>query len=206
MPAAPIFDRATEGRIDALLADLTLEEKVSMCDGSGIWHSTGVERLGIPPLKVTDGPNGARGNGVSGATAACFPVGSGLAATWNAELLQEVGRALGQETKSKGAQVLLGPTVNLHRHPLGGRHFECYSEDPHLTARIAVALIEGLQEERVSGCIKHYVCNDSEFERHTISSDVFISCPPLALSNSEHIIDLTIFCREYQIKRDGSVR
>ncbi len=172
MPAAPIFDEATEGRIDALLAELTLEEKVSMCDGSGIWHSTGVERLGIPPLKVTDGPNGARGNGVSGATAACFPVGSGLAATWNAELLQEVGRALGQETKSKGAQVLLGPTVNLHRHPLGGRHFECYSENPHLTARIAVALIQGLQEERVSGCIKHYVCNDSEFERHTISSDV----------------------------------
>lgn len=172
MPAAPILDEATEGRIDALLADLTLEEKVGMCDGGGIWHSTGVERLGIPPIKVTDGPNGARGDGVSGATAACFPVGSGLAATWNTDLLREVGRALGQETKSKGAQVLLGPTVNLHRHPLGGRHFECYSEDPHLTARIAVALIKGLQEERVSACIKHFVCNDSEFERHTISSDV----------------------------------
>jgi len=172
VPTAPILDEATEGRIDALIADLTLEEKVSMCDGSGIWHSTGVERLGIPPIKVTDGPNGARGDGVSGATAACFPVGSALAATWNTELLHEVGQALGLETKSKGAQVLLGPTVNLHRHPLAGRHFECFSEDPHLTARIAVSLIQGLQEERVSACIKHYVCNDSEFERHTISSDV----------------------------------
>ncbi len=172
MPARSITDDLTEKRIDELIAQLTLEEKVGMCDGSGIWHSTGVERLGIPPIKVTDGPNGARGDGVSGATAACFPVGSALGATWSPELMHEVGRALAFETKSKGAQVLLGPTVNLHRHPVGGRHFECYSEDPHLTSRIAVGFIEGLQSERVSACIKHYVCNDTEFERHTISSDV----------------------------------
>ena len=138
-------------RIETLLAQMTLEEKVAMMAGSDAWHGTGVERLGIPPLKVTDGPNGARGDAVSGASAACFPVGSALAATWNTDLIHEVGIALGTETKSKGAQVLLGPTINIHRTPLGGRHFECYSEDPYLTARIAVAYVNGGVFWRICG-------------------------------------------------------
>jgi beta-glucosidase len=161
-----------EPRIARLLAELSLEEKVALCAGSGPWHTTPVPRLGIPALKVSDGPNGVRGNGISGASAACFPVGAALAATWNVDLIRRVGDALGQEAQSKGAGLVLGPTVNLHRHPLAGRNFECYSEDPHLSARIAVAFIEGVQATGVGACIKHFVGNDSEFERHSISSEI----------------------------------
>lgn len=159
-------------RVAALLAELTLDEKCELTAGDDAWHTRPVERLGIPRLKVTDGPNGARGDAVSGATAACFPVGSALAASWDIDLLDRVGAALADEAKSKGAQVLLGPTANLHRTPLGGRNFECYSEDPILTGRLAAAFIQGLQRNGVGASIKHYVANDSEYQRLTISSEV----------------------------------
>ncbi|MCP4756841.1 MAG: beta-glucosidase [Proteobacteria bacterium] len=159
-------------RIEELLGKMTLEEKVTMVSGSGPWHTTAVERLGIPRIKVTDGPNGARGDAVSGATATCFPVGSSLAATWNVELMNQMGKALGVEAKSKGSQVLLGPTINLHRTPLGGRNFECYSEDPWLTARLAVAFVVGLQSEQVGASLKHFACNDSEYDRHALDVEV----------------------------------
>jgi beta-glucosidase len=151
---------------------MTLEEKVAMMAGSDGWHGTGIERLGVPPLKVSDGPNGVRGDSTSGATSACFPGGSALAATWNVQLIRDVGRILGLEAKSKSVQVLLGPTMNIHRTPLGGRHFESYSEDPYLSAQIAVAFTKGVQSEKVAVCLKHYVCNDSEYQRHTMSSEV----------------------------------
>ncbi len=163
---------ALENRIAKLLSELTLEEKVSMAAGSDMWHSTGVERLGIPALKGTDGPNGARGAGLEGATSACFPCGTALAATWNPDLVFEVGAELGNEVKSKGAQLLLAPTVNIHRSPLAGRNFECFSEDPFLSARIAVAYIQGVGSRGVGTAVKHFVCNDSEFERMSISSEV----------------------------------
>lgn len=162
----------TAQQLEALLAELTDEEKVALLAGKGMWVTTPVPRLGIPAVKVTDGPNGARGNGVSGASAASFPVGSALASTWNAELIRQVGYALGEEARSKNAQVLLGPTVNLQRTPLGGRNFECYSEDPYLSAGMAIAFIDGVQSAGVGACIKHFVCNDSEFQRHSMSSDV----------------------------------
>jgi beta-glucosidase len=158
--------------IDNLLKELTLEEKVALCAGSDAWHGTPIPRLDIPALKMTDGPNGARGNATSGKTAASFPVGSAMASTWNTELIGEVGRALGQEVKSKGAQILLGPTINLHRTPLGGRNFECFSEDPYLTGELAIAFVKGVQSEGVGACVKHFVCNESEYQRHFISSDV----------------------------------
>jgi beta-glucosidase len=158
--------------IESLLKELTLEEKVAMCAGSDLWHGTPIPRLDIPALKVTDGPNGARGDAVSGKTAASFPVGSAMASTWNTELIREVGQALGQEVKSKGAQILLGPTINLHRSPLGGRNFECFSEDPYLTGELAIAFVKGVQSEGVGACVKHFVCNDSEYQRHLISSDL----------------------------------
>jgi beta-glucosidase len=101
-----------------------------------------------------------------------FPAGISLASTWNTELVERVGQALAEEAKLKGAQVLLGPTVNIQRSPLGGRNFECFSEDPYLSARLAVAYITGLQREGVGASIKHYVCNDEEFERFSISSEV----------------------------------
>lgn len=164
-----------EARINALLQQMTLAEKVALLAGASMWTTTPIERLGIPAIKVTDGPNGARGAGgfVGGAvTAACFPVGIALAATWNTDLIEEVGEALAEEAQSKGARLLLAPTVNIHRSPLNGRNFECYSEDPYLSASVAVAYITGLQRRGVGATVKHYVCNDSEFERNTISSEV----------------------------------
>jgi beta-glucosidase len=159
-------------RVEALLAQMTIEERCTLSAGDDAWHTRPIPRLGIPRLKVTDGPNGARGDAASGATATCFPVGTALAASWDVDLIERVGGALADEARSKGAVVLLGPTVNLHRTPLGGRNFECYSEDPVLTGRIAAAYIRGLQANGVGACIKHFVANDSEHERFTISSEV----------------------------------
>lgn len=161
-------------RVEALLAEMTLEEKVSLLAGASMWYTVPVERLDIPAIKVTDGPNGARGDGelIGGVHAACFPVGIALAATWNTDLINQVGVALGEEARTKGAHFLLAPTVNIHRSPLNGRNFECFSEDPYLTARLAVAYITGLQSQNVGATIKHFVCNESEFERMTISSEV----------------------------------
>ncbi len=164
-----------EDRITSWLEALTLEEKVAMLAGESAWFTMPVERLGIPRVKVTDGPNGARGEGSSGThktTAACFPVGIALAATWNRALIEQVGIALAEETRTKSAHMLLAPTVNTHRSPVNGRNFECYSEDPYLTAQIAVAYINGVQSQGVGATIKHFVCNDSEFQRNTISSEV----------------------------------
>jgi beta-glucosidase len=160
--------------IDDLLNRMTLREKVSLLAGTDMWYTVPVERLGIPSLKMTDGPNGARGAGsfTGGVKTTCFPAGISLASTWNTELVERVGQALADEAKMKGAQVLLGPTVNIQRGPLGGRNFECFSEDPYLSARLAVAYINGLQREGVGASIKHYVCNDQEFERFRISSEV----------------------------------
>ena len=159
-------------RVDGLVEQLTLDEKASLTAGVDMWHGHAVERLGIPALKVSDGPVGVRGDRWVGTTSACTPCGTALGATWDPALVEEVGRVLGEECRSKAVDVLLAPTVNLHRHPYAGRNFECFSEDPHLTARLAVAVIRGVQSTGVGACIKHFVANDSEFERHTISSDV----------------------------------
>ena len=159
-------------KIDSLIKELTLEEKVSILSGSDSWHTSAVERISIPRIKMTDGPNGARGDGVSKVSSACYPNGSALASTWNTELIEELGKSLGKEAKTKDADVLLGPTINIHRHPLGGRHFECYSEDPYLTGLIAVAYVKGVQSEGVAACIKHFVGNDTEYQRHTVSSNI----------------------------------
>lgn len=153
---------------------LSLEEQVSLLAGESFWLTVPVERAGVPAVKVSDGPNGARGGGalVGGVSAACFPAGIALAATWDTALLEEVGQALAEEAQSKGARVLLAPTVNLHRGTLNGRNFECYSEDPFLTAWLGVAYIAGLQSRGVSATLKHFVGNESEFERMTISSEI----------------------------------
>ena len=123
-------------RIDQLLNEMTLEEKVSLLSGEDFWSVPAIPRLGIGKLRVTDGPNGARGGGslIGGVKSASFPVGIALGATWNIELVTEIGAALADEVKSKGAHMLLAPTVNIHRSVTNGRNFECYSEDPILTA------------------------------------------------------------------------
>ena len=163
-----------EDRITALVDQMTLEEQVSILSGQDFWSVPAVERLGIGALRVTDGPNGARGGGslIGGVKSASFPVGIALGATWNPDLVAEIGAALADEVKSKGAHVLLAPTVNIHRSVTNGRNFECYSEDPELTAALAVAYIRGLQGQGVSATIKHYAGNESEIERTTISSNI----------------------------------
>jgi beta-glucosidase len=129
-------------QIEQLIAQMTLEEKVSMLAGASYWTTVPVERLRIPAIKVSDGPNGARGSRtVGGPTSVCFPVGVALAATWDQGLIRRVGVALAEETKAKGAHILLAPTVNIHRSPLAGRNFECYSEDPFLTGLSAIPKI-----------------------------------------------------------------
>lgn len=156
---------------DELLAGLGVEERVALGAGVDLWHTAAIPHAGIPSLRMTDGPNGARGPQL-GVPSTCFPVGSALAATFDLDLVADVGRALAAECREKGAGLLLAPTVNLHRHPLAGRNFEAFSEDPFLTARLAVAYIGGVQSRGVGACIKHLVGNESEFERHTMSSEI----------------------------------
>jgi beta-glucosidase len=158
--------------IDELLSRMTLEEKVSLLSGEDFWSLPAVPRLGIGKMRVTDGPNGARGGGslIGGVKSASFPVGISLGASWNVELLEEIGAALADEVKSKGAHMLLGPTTNIHRSVTNGRNFECYSEDPILSGALAVAYIRGLQGQGIAATIKHFVGNESEFQRATISS------------------------------------
>ena len=160
--------------IDDILDRMTLEEQVSLLSGADFWTTVPVERLGIPKIKVTDGPNGARGAGslVAGVNAACFPVAIALGATWDPALVERMGVALAGQAKSKGASVLLAPTVNIHRSGLNGRNFECYSEDPMLTAALAVAYIQGVQSQGIAATIKHFAGNESEIERQTMSSDI----------------------------------
>ncbi len=153
-------------RVDELVAQLTLDEKCDMVVGKTAWVVAGCERLGIPEWTVSDGPVGVRGRGRG--PGLVVPGPSALAATWNVDLVGAIGTALGVEANDRRVQLLLAPTVNIHRVPTGGRHFECYSEDPELTARVAVAYIDGVQSQGVGACIKHFVANDQEYERHEI--------------------------------------
>ena len=161
--------------IDALVASLTLDEKAALTAGRDNWSTTAVPRAGIPSVRVTDGPNGARGSSVLGAgeaTAACVPCGSALGATWDPELIERVGALLGEEALTKRCGVLLAPTLNLHRSPLSGRNFECFSEDPLIAGRAGAAFVRGVQSRGVSTTPKHLAGNEAEFERYTISSAI----------------------------------
>ncbi|KAH7313580.1 glycoside hydrolase superfamily [Stachybotrys elegans] len=155
----------------AKLSALTLEEKVSLLTAADFWRTKAIPEKGIPAIKTTDGPNGARGGiFVGGTKAALFPCGISLAATWNKDLLFEVGQHLADEARARSAEMLLAPTVCLHRHPLGGRNFESFSEDPLLTGKLAAQYIKGLQGKGVAATIKHFVGNEQETHRLTIDS------------------------------------
>ncbi len=161
--------------IDGVLAQLTVDEKASLTAGLDLWNIAGVERFGIPQIRVTDGPNGARGSGLFGAgsvTAACLPCGSALGATWDPGLVQDVGAVIGHEARTKSCRFLLAPTINLHRSPVAGRNFECYSEDPLLSGKTAAGFVRGVQSQGVAATAKHFVGNEAEFERTTMSSDI----------------------------------
>ena len=176
-PIAREVARDGTGRIDVnkLVDNLTLAEKCLLTCGSDIWTTAAVERLGIPSIKMSDGPSGVRGSGLPGAStggSVCIPCGSALGATWNPGLVEKIGEILGEQARAKSARVVLAPTMNLHRAPLSGRNFESYSEDPFLSGKLAAAEIRGIQSRGVAATAKHFAANETEFERYTASSEV----------------------------------
>lgn len=167
-------------KIQDLIAEMTLEEKASLCSGLNFWYLKGIDRLGIPSIMVTDGPHGLRKQSADSAElglhqsvpATCFPTASALAATWNRDLIYQVGQALGEECLQEKVGVLLGPGANIKRSPLCGRNFEYFSEDPYLSGEIAKSHINGVQSNGVGTSLKHYSVNNQEYRRMSIDAIV----------------------------------
>ena len=162
-----------------LLAQLTDAEKVSLTAGVDAWNTVGVERLGIPSVRLGDGPHGVRrphdGSGMSmfdSHPATCFPTAAALGSSWDPALVREVGEALGREAAAHGIAVLLGPGVNLKRTPVGGRNFEYFSEDPHVSSEIGAAWVQGVQSTGVGASLKHLAANNTEQRRYGIDAVV----------------------------------
>ena len=155
--------------IEHVLEQLGLGEKVSLLAGQDFWSLPAIERIGLRSLVMSDGPIGVRGTGwAPDDPSVALPSPTALAAAWDPELAETAGRLLGQEARRKGVHVVLGPTVNLQRTPLGGRHFECYSEDPLLSGEIAAGFVRGVQAHGVGTTVKHLVGNDFETDRMTV--------------------------------------
>src|SRR5215469_13062663 len=169
----PGLNSAQETAIEAALGRLDLETKVAMLAGKDTWSLPAVPDIGLASIVMSDGPVGVRGmQWTADDPSIALPSPTALAATWDPELARRAGQLLGQEARRKGVHVLLAPTVNLHRSPLGGRHFECYSEDPLLTSEIGAGYVTGVQEQGVATTVKHFVANDFETERFTASVEV----------------------------------
>lgn len=135
------------------------------------WHTAAIPRLQIPSIRASDGPNGVRGTRFfNGVPSACLPCETALGATFDPELILALGRLLGQECKAKGAHILLGPTINIQRGPLGGRGFESFSEDPVLSGTLASSYCQGVKQEGIIPTPKHLVCNDQEHERVAVNA------------------------------------
>jgi len=165
-------------QIQTLITQMTLAEKAALCTGDSRWTTTEVERLDIPQLLVSDGPHGVRrvadihSLAQKSEPATCFPTASSLAATWDVDLLYEVGQALAEEAIALEVDVLLGPGVNMKRTPLCGRNFEYFSEDPFLAGALAVGFINGVQSKGVGTSLKHFAANNQEFERFSINAKI----------------------------------
>lgn len=171
IPAQP--DSDVGHGLDALLARLTLEQKVRLLTGADFWSLHDEPAVGLRTVVVSDGPSGVRGAVWDERDPSLnLPSATALGATWDPDLAYRYGAAMAREAARKGVDVVLGPTINLHRSPLGGRHFEAYSEDPYLTGAIAQAFVRGLQANGVGACPKHFVANDFETERFTASVEV----------------------------------
>lgn len=166
--------------MQALIAEMTLEEKASLCSGLDTWHLKGIERLGIPSIMVTDGPHGLRKQRGSAdhlglfnsVPATCFPSAAGVASSWNRQLIEQMGKALGTECQAENVGILLGPGANIKRSPLCGRNFEYFSEDPYLSSEMAAHHIMGVQSEGVGTSLKHFAANNQEHRRMTSDSIV----------------------------------
>lgn len=168
-------------KAEKLAARLTLEEKIGMVHGAQLFQTKGVERLGIPPLKMSDGPMGVRQEflpaswqtvGLTDDYVTYLPCNSALAATWNRKLARETGSVLGEEARGRGKDVILAPGINIKRSPLCGRNFEYFSEDPYLTKELAVPFIQGVQSWDVAACVKHFAANNQETERLWVDVEV----------------------------------
>ena len=157
-----------ERRVESILKQMTLEEKIDMLGGVDGFFIRDVPRLGLPRLKMADGPLGVRNFGPATAMAG----GVSLAATWNPQLAERVGTEIGRDARAKGVHFLLGPGVNIYRSPMNGRNFEYFGEDPFLASRVAVGYVRGVQSQGVSATIKHYMGNNSEFDRHNTDSRI----------------------------------
>jgi beta-glucosidase len=171
---------ADSDSVAALVAGLSVAQKAALCLGSDFWHTAPAREAGVEAVMLSDGPHGLRKQ--PGRTdhaglrdslpATCFPTASALGSSWDTELAREVGTALGAEARAQDIAVVLGPGVNIKRHPLCGRNFEYFSEDPHLSGALAAALVEGLQSQQVGGCVKHFAANNQETDRMRVSADV----------------------------------
>ncbi len=168
-------------KAEELTGKLTLDEKIGMVHGAELFSTKGVERLGIPPLKMSDGPMGVRQEfqpttwqtvGLSDDYVTYLPCNSALASTWNRELAYETGSVLGEEARGRGKDVILGPGVNIKRSPLCGRNFEYFSEDPYLAKEMAVPYIQGVQNWDVAACVKHFAANNQETERLWVDVEI----------------------------------
>ncbi|HEX2594386.1 MAG TPA: glycoside hydrolase family 3 C-terminal domain-containing protein [Rhizomicrobium sp.] len=159
-----------EERVEDLLGQMTLEEKVTLMAGAEAFALHGVPRLDVPGLKLTDGPTGVRSN--AGKPATVFPVAVSLAATWSPEMAREVAAAIAREARALGEVAILAPTINIVRTPVWGRNFETYSEDPHLTAQVAIEYVKGMQAEGIGTSLKHYAANNQEENRFTVSAEM----------------------------------
>ncbi len=157
-----------EKRVESLLMSMTPEEKIDYIGGTKGFYIMGIPRLGLPEIKLTDGPVGTHKDGKSTA----YPAGVLTAATWDTALVYRLGKELGRDSRARGVHVLLAPGINILRAPMGGRNFEYFSEDPFLTARIGVAYVKGLQDEKVVATVKHFAANNQEWDRNNVSSDI----------------------------------
>ena len=160
-------------RMEALAQELTLEEKVQLLTGRDFWTTWPMEKIGLRRILVSDGPTGVRGEAWDERQPSVnFPSATAISSTWDPAMADRLGAASAVEARRKGVDVVLGPTINLHRSPLGGRHFEAFSEDPVLTAELAAAYVNGVQRNGVGATPKHYVANDSETDRFTVDVQV----------------------------------
>src|SRR5229473_780453 len=157
-----------ETRVDSIVSKMTLAEKIEIIGGINDFYTRPIPRLGIPPLKMSDGPMGVHDYGLTTA----YPAGIALAASWDVDLTQRFGAAMGKDARARGVHFILAPGMNIYRAPMNGRNFEYFGEDPFLASRIAVPVIKGIQSQRVIATAKHFAGNNSEFARTTLSSDI----------------------------------
>ena len=155
-------------RAAAIVKQMTLEEKIDYVGGYQAWYVREIPRLGLPAVRMADGPQGVRNNTKS----TLYPSGVAAAATWDTDLIEQMGVSLGKDSRARGVHILLGPGANIYRSPLCGRNFEYFGEDPFLAGEIATAYIKGVQSQRVMACIKHFAGNNQEWDRHSVSSDI----------------------------------